>query len=613
MVTVTVTATLAADFTGTLTNTAAVGSPTADPVTDNNTDSVIGDAVPSADVSITKSMTPAAPVPGDQVTYTLTVDNEGPSTATGVTVDDQLDAALSDVTVTTSQGTCDPVGAGNALACAIGAVDPADGPVTITVTATLAPTFTGTLSNTATVAATTPDPDPTNDTDTVTGDAEPSADLSIVKTVSPQVPVPGQPVTYTLTVDNDGPSTATAVTVEDVLNAALTGATVTTSAGSCDPVGADNTVTCTLGSLDPAADPVTITVTATLAADYTGTLSNTATVESPTPDPVAADNTDTITTPTGPNADLSIVKTVNPQAPVAGAPVTYTLTVHNDGPSTATGVIVSDPLDDALLDPSVTTTVGSCAPIGADGEVNCTVGTLASGQTATITVTATVAEAATGSLTNTATVSSSLPDLDEDNNTDTVTSDLVADTDLSLVKDVSTAEALVGEDVVFTLSVSNAGPSTARDVVVTDPLPAGLRVSGIPEADTGSCTVSGRTVTCTLNDLAAADSTEIRVTATVLAAAGGESLTNTASVATSSNDRVETNDQDAAALAVAAPQVPPAARHAQPAAAAGGHRPVPFVPGRAGLHRGEHPAGDHPRTLAAHGRTAADVGVAPSG
>ena len=306
------------------------------------------------------------------------------------------------------------------------------------------------------------------------------------------------------------------------------------------------------------------------------------------------------------------MKTVNPQAPVAGGPVTYTLTVHNDGPSTATGVIVSDPLDDALLDPSVTTTVGSCAPIAADGAVSCTVGTLASGQTATITVTATVAEAATGSITNTATVSSSLPDLDEDNNSDTVTSDLVADTDLSLVKDVSTAEALVGDDVVFTLSVSNAGPSTARDVVVTDPLPAGLRVSGIPEADTGSCTVSGRTVTCTLNDLAAGDSTEIRVTATVLAAAGGESVTNTASVATSSNDRVETNDQDAAVLAVAAPQVPPPPGTPNPPQPPGGHRPVPVVPGRAGLDRGEHPSRDHPRVVPADGRAAADLGRATS-
>jgi len=102
--------------------------------------------------------------------------------------------------------------------------------------------------------------------------------------------------------------------------------------------------------------------------------------------------------------------------------------------------------------------------------------------------------------------------------------------------------------------VSNAGPSTARDVVVTDKLP---RVSGIPEADTGTCTASGRTVSCTLDDLAAGDTTLVRVAATVLAAAGGDSLTNTASVVTSSNDRVSTNDQDSAVLSVAAPQEPP--------------------------------------------------------
>ena len=152
--TVTVTATLAADFTGTLSNTATVASPTADPVADNNTDTVTGIAAPSADLSITKSMTPDRPgARASEVTYTLTVDNAGPSTATGVTVADQLDPALTDVTVTTEPGHAATRSVpATPLSCSLGAVDPADGPVTITVTATLAPTFTGTLSNTATVA-----------------------------------------------------------------------------------------------------------------------------------------------------------------------------------------------------------------------------------------------------------------------------------------------------------------------------------------------------------------------------------------------------------------------------------------------------------------------------
>ena len=137
-----------------------------------------------------------------------------------------------------------------------------------------------------------------------------------------------------------------------------------------------------------------------------------------------------------------------------------------------------------------------------------------------------------------------------------MTTQVVVDTDLSIVKDVSTDEAGVGDEVVYTLRVANAGPSTARAVVVTDPLPSGLRVTGTPEADDGACSVSGRTVTCTLDDLVAGATTEIRVTATVLASAAGESLTNTARVSTASNDEVGTNDQDSAVLSVTAAQEP---------------------------------------------------------
>ena len=82
------------------------------------------------------------------------------------------------------------MGAGNAVACPVGSLAPA-AVATVTVTGTLRSDFTGTLSNTATASATTPDPDTTNNSATVTGSAAPSADVSIVKTLSPAHPSPG--------------------------------------------------------------------------------------------------------------------------------------------------------------------------------------------------------------------------------------------------------------------------------------------------------------------------------------------------------------------------------------------------------------------------------------
>ena len=125
--------------------------------------------------------------------------------------------------------------------------------------------------------------------------AAPSADLSVTKSLSPAAPIPGSAVTFTIAVDNAGPSRAAAATVSDQLDPALGDVTATVDNGGSCTVDADHLLECTLGDLDPGDDVVTVTVTATLAADFTGTLSNTATVDSPTADPVEDNNTDTVT------------------------------------------------------------------------------------------------------------------------------------------------------------------------------------------------------------------------------------------------------------------------------------------------------------------------------
>ena len=194
---------------------------------------------------MTKELQPAQPVPGERVTWTITVEDDGPSSAADVTVADPLDPALSDVEVTTTAGDCEVVD--GTLGCDLGDLAPSDGPVVVTASALLDPSFTGTLSNTATVSSPTPDPVADDNTDTATGEAAPSADLSIVKTVSPAAPLPGARVTFRLAVDNEGPSTATDVTVTDALPAGLSGISATSGAGTCDPVGDDRVLTCHLG------------------------------------------------------------------------------------------------------------------------------------------------------------------------------------------------------------------------------------------------------------------------------------------------------------------------------------------------------------------------------
>jgi len=60
-----------------------------------------------ADLSVTKTVSDATPNVGDQITFTVTLNNAGPDDATGVQVTDLLPAGLSFVSATPGQGTYD--------------------------------------------------------------------------------------------------------------------------------------------------------------------------------------------------------------------------------------------------------------------------------------------------------------------------------------------------------------------------------------------------------------------------------------------------------------------------------------------------------------------------
>jgi len=118
--------------------------------------------LPSADLAISKSDSPDPVTVGNPLTYTITVTNNGPGVATGVTITDVLLGTLTFVSATPSQGTCS---GRSTVSCNFGTlVNTGFATVTIVVT----PTQVGGISNTATVTANEPDPDPSNNSATQT-------------------------------------------------------------------------------------------------------------------------------------------------------------------------------------------------------------------------------------------------------------------------------------------------------------------------------------------------------------------------------------------------------------------------------------------------------------
>jgi len=238
--------------------------------------------------------------------------------------------------------------------------------------------------------------------------------------------------------------------------------------------------------------------------------------------------------PTCNPVDLTISKTAPTPTVTAGTDLTYTIAVTNNGPSGATNVVVTDVLPAGV---SLVTTSIPCS--NAAGTLTCPIGGLSNGVGVAFTVTIAVPSGGPGSatITNTASVTSDQLNTNP-NPTSSVTTTVVYVADLAITKTESPNPAPAGTNITYTIGVSNAGPSDAKNTVVTDTLPAGVNFVG---ASPNVC--SGTTVlTCSLGTVVNGGSTGVVITAfipanylssrNVLTA----TITNTASVASSATD-----------------------------------------------------------------------------
>ncbi|MGA2254372.1 MAG: SdrD B-like domain-containing protein, partial [Thermoguttaceae bacterium] len=264
-----------------------------------------------ADLSVVKTAAPNPVVAGNQLTYTFTTSNNGPSNDTGVVLSDTLPAGVQYVSSSSSQGTI--TNNNGTLSVQLGSL--ASGAVVTTnVIVTVDPGDTGSITNTVTVTSDVSDPNLSNNTSTVTTQVGQSADLALVKTAAPNPVKAGQQLTYTLTATDNGPSNATGVTIIDTLPA---GTTYISASGQGVPTISGQTLTLNIGNLAAGASATT-TVVVDVASTASGTITNTAVVSGNQSDPNLANNTASVSTqidvPIIPaaTADLAIVKTAQP-------------------------------------------------------------------------------------------------------------------------------------------------------------------------------------------------------------------------------------------------------------------------------------------------------------
>lgn len=449
----------------------------------------------TADLSLDKTMVATGSTIGDNVTFTVTVNNAGPEPATGVRVRDVLPAGLAYVSDSPTAGDYDPAtGIWMIPTVPVGSTNN----LTLTLVANLQNAATQT--NTAEIiAADQFDPDSTPGNAVATEDDIDSVfvtpvtvDLDLTKSVSIARPVPGESFTYTLSVRNTSPNDATGVVVTDplpdeiIFQSNTTGQVYlpTTGVWTVGTVAAGATRTIDIQAvLSPnrsdVLDPISNTAEITLADQFD--------IDSTPGNAIAGEDDQASAIITPARADLRLSKTAsNPQANV-GQEVTFILSTTNDGPDSSGVFTISDPV------PAGATLVRS-TPSSGNYEPSTgiwTVPDLGTDQTATLAIV--LQTTMPGSIDNVAQISSaSLPDpdstpgnsvMDEDDQDDaSIQSQAI---NLSLQKSVDDSTPRIGETFRYTIEVTNSGPDTATNLVIGDTIPAPITlVSNLPESGT---------------------------------------------------------------------------------------------------------------------------------
>ena len=480
----TIVCTIDSGATGTLANTATIAGSGTDPdPTDNSAtddDTVLS---PVAELSVTKTDGLTAAHAGDPLTYTLVAANAGPSADTATLVD-TLPGELTGCTWTAAFA-----GGASGNASGSGSLNeslalPAGSSATYTVDCTIDPAATGTLVNTATITGTVGEGDEANNSAT-DGDTvlDPVADLAVTKSDHRATAYPGASLTYFIVARNLGPDPAYDATVTDTLPAELTCAWTATPSGGAQGATSGSGDLAEVVDL-PAGAQMLYTVDCTVAAGATGTLTNTASIESDAADPEPGNDEATDTTRIL-TADLAVDETA-PATATPGGSVVYTLVVTNGGPD---GDPAARVLDTPPGSGSCTWTAvpqgGASGAISGAGALDETID-LPAGASMTYSLTCPIDPNAGGTLVDTASVDSLLDDPDAGNDTDTVTVNLSPTADLAVTKTDHVTAVDPGGSVTYAVTVTNSGPSDDPAARIQDPMGTGLTCSWTSHATGGA-------------------------------------------------------------------------------------------------------------------------------
>jgi len=510
-----------------------------------------------ADLALTTAATPGNVLSGNNITYTQTVTNNGPAAATGVSFTEATPTNTTFESVSPPVGwtcTTPAVGATGNVNCTdpnLAATATADIVVVVNVPATVA---TGTITANSSVTATTSDPNTANNSTTVNTPVSPACDLAVSNSGTPSPVAAGGTITYTQIVTNTGPSNCSTATFNEALpaNTAFGSVSVVTTGGGAWACPNASPIACTNPSVPPGSKGTITAIYTVNGGTGAGTIiTDTATVGTASRDTNLNNNSATVNIAVASNgqADLSLSNTPNPTPVTAGSRITFTQVVQNLGPATAGSTTAgSITLTETL--PANTTVFSLTGPAGwtcSTVTLLCTNNantTLAANTSATFTFVVTVnSGVASGTtITDTASVADTTPvDPNNANNSATASVPVADGADLSVTNTPSPVPVLATNNITYSQVISNAGPSTATNVTVTETLPANTTAQTLSGPAGWICNVG--TLTCSNPSFAPGTPATITFVVKVNAGtASGTTISDTVSVSSATTDPNSSNN-----------------------------------------------------------------------
>jgi uncharacterized repeat protein (TIGR01451 family) len=317
----------------------------------------------------------------------------------------------------------------------------------------------------------------------------------------------GDPFGYTIKVRNIELGTALNVTIEDVLPVAFSWEIESATAGAdCSIESSTNRLGCSIASIGGPGSVTIVVKTTGIRTNVCGPVSNSASLTAQNHGALSAP-APTVTIKCG---DLAVTKIAESSA-APGGQLRFLITARNAGTAPLSGVTLSDDLTSVV--PGVTwsidtaTSTAGCAI--ASRVLTCNWGDLTVGASKQVKLKAT-ANQACGTYNNTATGAATnepaIANVESNSATAAIT---VLCVDLTIGKTALNAQVPAGQPIGFLITARNAGNDTATGVKVTDTLPSGFTWT----KDSGSCTISGSTLTCNFGSVPAGESRSVTITA----------------------------------------------------------------------------------------------------